>query len=135
MIWLQTPTVFWLGGGAISLRYKLPCIDHIPKELTNAGGRTIHYEIHKLQNSVWNKEELLEGGRSLSLYLSIRRVVKEIVVIIEAYHSCELRTEFYPTSCSQGQLHMQKKLLVIMSVDFYATGQLLVIYSAFVQNV
>jgi len=34
--------------------------DQIPAELIKAGGRTIHSEIHKLINSIWNKEELLE---------------------------------------------------------------------------
>jgi len=44
----------------------------------------------------------MRSGRSRSLYLFIRRVIKEIVVIIEAYHFCELRTKFHPTSCNQG---------------------------------
>jgi hypothetical protein len=32
--------------------------DEIPAEMIKAGGRTIHSEIHKLVNSIWNKEEL-----------------------------------------------------------------------------
>jgi hypothetical protein len=95
VIWLQTATVFWLGGSTISLCYwmymgltaldkqeihtaeplvpelsvfdvqlaiekvkshKSPGIDQIPAELIKAGGRTICYEIHKLINSIWNKE-------------------------------------------------------------------------------
>jgi hypothetical protein len=32
----------------------------IPAELIKAGGRTIRSEIHKLINSIWNKEELPE---------------------------------------------------------------------------
>ena len=39
-------------------RHKSPGSDHIPAELIKAGGRTIHFEIHKLINSVWNIEEL-----------------------------------------------------------------------------
>jgi len=27
---------------------------------------------------------------------------KQIVVIIGAYHFCQLRTKFYPASCSKG---------------------------------
>jgi len=38
-------------------RHKSPGIDQIPTGLIKAGGRTIRYEIHKLINSVWNKEE------------------------------------------------------------------------------
>ena len=62
---------------------------------------------------------------------SIIVCIKETVVITEAYHFCQLRTKFYPTSCCQGLLHMQRKLLGIINVDFYATGQLLITYSAF----
>jgi len=35
-------------------------IDQIPAELIKTRGRTIHYEIHKLIISIWNKEELPE---------------------------------------------------------------------------
>jgi len=35
-------------------------IDQIPSELNKAGGRTIHYQIHKHIISIWNKEELPE---------------------------------------------------------------------------
>jgi hypothetical protein len=38
--------------------YKWPGSDQIPAELIRAGGETIEAEIHKLINSVWNKEEL-----------------------------------------------------------------------------
>jgi len=42
------------------LRHKLPSTDQIPAELIKAEGRAIRSEIHKLINSVWNKEELPE---------------------------------------------------------------------------
>jgi hypothetical protein len=83
-------------------RHKLPGIDQIPAELIKARGRTIHFEIHKLINSVWNKEKLSEEWKSQTLYLCIRRAIKQIVVIIEAYHFCQLHTKIYPTSCCQG---------------------------------
>jgi hypothetical protein len=41
-------------------RYKSPGIDQIITELIKAGGRTIRSQIHKLINSIWNKEELPE---------------------------------------------------------------------------
>jgi hypothetical protein len=41
-------------------RYKSPGIDQIPAELIQAGGNTLRSEIHKLINSIWNKEELPE---------------------------------------------------------------------------
>ena len=39
-------------------RHKSPGIDSITADLIKAGGRTFHSEIHKLINSIWNKEEL-----------------------------------------------------------------------------
>jgi hypothetical protein len=40
-------------------RYKSPGADHIPAELIEAGGETLHSEIHKLIKLISNKEELL----------------------------------------------------------------------------
>jgi hypothetical protein len=39
-------------------RYKSPGADQIPAELIQAGGVTLHSEIHKLIELIWNKEEL-----------------------------------------------------------------------------
>jgi hypothetical protein len=39
-------------------RHKSPGIDKIPAEMIQAGGRSIRSEIHKLINSIGNKEEL-----------------------------------------------------------------------------
>ena len=36
----------------------------------------------------------LRSGRNRSFYLPIRRVIKQIVVIIGAFHFCQLRTRF-----------------------------------------
>jgi hypothetical protein len=68
--------------------YKSPGMDQIPAEPTKSGGRTIRSEIHKLINSVWSEEEWPEKWKELIivLYLSIRRVIKQILVIIGAYH-------------------------------------------------
>jgi len=41
-------------------RHKSQGTDQIPTELIKAEGRKIRHEIHKLINSVWNKEELPE---------------------------------------------------------------------------
>jgi len=41
-------------------RHKLPGVDQIPAEFIKTGGRTFRSEIHKLVNSIWNKEELPE---------------------------------------------------------------------------
>ena len=44
-------------------RHKSPGIEQIPAEIIKAGVRTIHSEIHKLTNFIWNKEELSRCGR------------------------------------------------------------------------
>jgi hypothetical protein len=75
----------------------------------------------------------LRRGRGRSLYLLIRRVMKETVVIIEAYNFCQLCIKFYPTFWCQGKLHMQRKLLGIISVDCDLAGQLVIVYLAFVR--
>jgi hypothetical protein len=46
-------------------RHKSPGIDQSSAELNKAGGMTIHSEVHKLINSVWNKEELPEQWKEL----------------------------------------------------------------------
>jgi hypothetical protein len=38
-------------------RYKSPDVDQIPAELIQAGGETLHSEIHELK-LIWNKQEL-----------------------------------------------------------------------------
>jgi hypothetical protein len=43
---------------AKSKKYKSPGSDEIPAELIQAGGEILMFAIHKLINSVWNKEEL-----------------------------------------------------------------------------
>jgi hypothetical protein len=39
-------------------RYRAPGSDQIPTELIQAGGETLHSEIHKLIMLIWNKEEM-----------------------------------------------------------------------------
>ena len=83
-------------------RHKSPGTDQIPAEPIKAGCRTIHFEIHKLINSIWNKVELPEQWKELITVPFIRRTIKQTAVIIEPYHFYKLHTKFYPTSCCQG---------------------------------
>jgi hypothetical protein len=39
-------------------KYKSPCYHHIPAALLQPRGKTLMSAIHKLINSIWNKEEL-----------------------------------------------------------------------------
>jgi hypothetical protein len=47
------------------------------------------------------KEELPEWWKEL-IIVPIYKVIRQIVVIIEAYLFCQLLTKFYPTPCCQG---------------------------------
>ena len=61
MIWIQTPTIctFEVEMAIEKLKeHKSSSIHQIPVELIKGGGRTICSVIHKLINSIWNKEEL-----------------------------------------------------------------------------
>jgi hypothetical protein len=46
-------------------RHKSPGADKIPAELIKTGGRTICSESHKLNNSIWNREELPDKWKEL----------------------------------------------------------------------
>jgi hypothetical protein len=108
--------------------YKSPGTDQVQTEMIKEG-KCVLRSINLLI-LFGTRRKCLSSECSLSLYLFIRRVIKQTVVITEAYHLCQLHTKFYPISCCQGQLHMQRKLLGLISVDFNVTGQLLIIYSA-----
>ena len=82
-------------------RHTSPGIDHIPAKMMEAGGRTIRSEIHELIISVWNKEELPEEWMMSIILPIFMKVDKQDLVIIEAYHICQLRTKLNSTSCCQ----------------------------------
>ena len=57
-------------------RQKWPGIDQIPAELIKAGGRTVCSEVVNLLIQVGIKKNCMSSGRSQSLCLFIRRVIK-----------------------------------------------------------
>jgi hypothetical protein len=59
-------------------RYKSPGSDQIPAELIQVGGETLVSAIHKVINSIWNKEELPDQGKE---------------TIIVGYHCYQLHTK------------------------------------------
>ena len=83
-------------------KHKSQGTDKIPAELIKAGDRTICSEIHKLINSIWNKEELPEECKESIIVPIYKKVIKQILVIIEAYHFSQICIKSYPTSCCQG---------------------------------
>jgi hypothetical protein len=47
-------------------RYESPGVDQIPGELIQAGGETLHLEIHKLK-LIWNKDVLQHQWKELTV--------------------------------------------------------------------
>jgi len=99
--------------------------------LIKAGGRKIYYAKHKFIKSIWNKKELPEDWKESIIVPVYKTGATTDCSNYIGISLCQLRKKFYPTSCSPGLLGMQRKLLGIISVDFYVTGQLLIIDYAF----
>jgi hypothetical protein len=57
-------------------RYKSPDIDQILAELIQAGGNTLHSEIHKLIHCICNKEKLPQHWKESNIILIYKRVIK-----------------------------------------------------------
>jgi hypothetical protein len=92
---LHEPSAFEIEIAIEKLnRHKSPGTDQICEELIKAGRRTICSEIHKLINSIWNKEELPEDWKEL-IIVPIYKSDKTVVII------CSLCTKFYPKSHCQ----------------------------------
>jgi len=83
-------------------RHKSTGIDQIPAQLIKVGGRKMRFEIHKLINFFWNKEELSEEWKQSIIVLVYRKGDKTDLATTEAYHFCQLRTKLYATYCCQG---------------------------------
>ena len=64
--------------------------DHIPAELIRTEVTTICSEIHKLLNSILNKDELPEEWKRYIIVLIYKKSDKTDLLIIEAYHYCQL---------------------------------------------
>jgi hypothetical protein len=67
-------------------RYKSPGTDHNQAEIIKAEGRTISSEINKLLNPIWYREELPDKCKESIIVPIYKRQIKQIVVIIKAYH-------------------------------------------------
>jgi len=97
------PSVFALELAIGKLkRHKSPGIDEIPAEMIKAGGGTTCGEIHKLITSIWKKEELSEECKESIIVPIHKKGIKQILIIMGAFHFCQPLTKFYLTSCPQG---------------------------------
>jgi hypothetical protein len=75
-------------------RHKSPGGDQTWAQLIKSGGRKMLCEIHKLFTVILLgiRRNCLSSGRSWSLYLFIRPVIKKTIVIIQMYHSYQIHT-------------------------------------------
>ena len=83
-------------------RHNSPGIHQIPVEMIKQGVGQFALRSTNLLFLFGIRRNCLSSERNRSLYLSIRRVIKQIVVIIGPYDFCQLCTKFYPTSCCLG---------------------------------
>ena len=117
----------------LRLSHKSPGIDQIPAELIKAGGKTIRCEIHKLIISIWNKKELPEEWKE-SIIVPIYK--KGDKTDCSNYRGMSLLPTTYNIlsnimlSCLTPYA---EEIIGIINLDFDATCQLLIIYSAFVK--
>ena len=74
-------------------RHTSPGIGQIPAEMVKIGGEQFTLRTVNLLILFGIRRNCLRSGKSRSFYLSIR-VIKHIVVIIEAYHLCQLHKNF-----------------------------------------
>jgi hypothetical protein len=83
-------------------RHKSPGIDQIPAELIKeAVGKFCMRSIDVLI-LFGIRRSCQKSGRSRRMHLFVRRVIKQILVIIEAYYFLQLHSKLYPTCCCQG---------------------------------
>jgi hypothetical protein len=83
-------------------RHKAPGTDQYPAELVQAAGNTPSFEIHKVINCTWNKEELPQQW-NLSIIMPAYKIGDKLtVVIIEGYHCYKLHIKYYIIFLFQG---------------------------------
>jgi hypothetical protein len=73
-----------------------------PVELIQAGGEALQFQILKLINSIWSKEELPHQWKESIIITICKKGDKLIVVIMKEYHYYQLHTASYLIFFSQG---------------------------------
>jgi hypothetical protein len=73
-------------------KYKSAGSDQIPAELIQAGGKILLSEIHKLINSICNKEELSDQWKESIIVPIHKKGAKTDLIIIVGYHCYQLHT-------------------------------------------
>ena len=101
---MPKPSAFEMGMNIEKLKsHRAPGTDKIPAELIKAGGRVIRSQIHKLINSIWNKEELPEQWKESII---VHAYKKGDTSDFSNYTSVSLLLNMYKilsNMCSQGK--------------------------------
>jgi hypothetical protein len=113
-------------------RYKSPNTDQILTKLIQAGGNILCSEIHKLINSVWNKEELPQKCNE-SIIVPIHKKVDK--TDSSNYNGISLFPITYRTlpNILLSVLAALVDEVLGISVDFYVVNQLLTRYYSLVR--
>jgi hypothetical protein len=85
-------------------RYKSLFSDQIAAELIQAGHKTLHFEIHKCFNSIWNKEELLQQWKEF-IIVPVYKMGDNCDIIIEDCIFYQLLAKCHTIFLSVGELH------------------------------
>jgi hypothetical protein len=113
-------------------KYKSPGSGQISAELFQGEGETFLSDIHKLVNSISNKEELPQQWKESVIVPIYRRLIILSTVIILGYHCFQLHNNIL-SSIVLPRLSPYTKLLGIISVGFSLRDQLPIRFSAFVR--
>jgi Mor family transcriptional regulator len=97
------PSAFEVELAIENLRsHKLPGIDQIPAKLIKVGGRKIHFEIHKLIISTWNKEEMPEEWNKSIIVLIYKKCNTTDCSIYRCIALLPTTYKIFPSFCCQG---------------------------------
>jgi hypothetical protein len=94
--------------------YLSPGVVEISAELIQAGGDTLHSDVHKLITLIWNKERnshqwkesivvLIHKSNDKTNCSNYNYILLYASIIIEAYHCCQIHTTFSRGDEVEGQ--------------------------------
>jgi hypothetical protein len=101
-------------------RHKFPAADLTPAQLVKSGDRKLAQRYLNVLILFGKWRKVLRSGRGRSCYRSVGTVIKRTVVIIETL-IFPTTYKFYATFYCQGYLHVQRKLMMLISMEFEAT--------------
>jgi len=111
--------------------HKSPDTDQIPAELIKAGGRTSCLEIHKLITSIWKKEKLPEEWKDLIIVPIHKKGDKIVCNNYRGISRLPTTYKILSNILLSRLIPYVTEIIGDHQCGFDATGQLLIIYSAF----